>query len=145
MNTTDLHSALVNVVLAVLAVIPPLMAAVVIPWVRARVGDQRLRTAATMAERVVRMIEQTQEGDASKNKFRDAATRLKEMAAAKGITLTADEQQTLIEAAVQDLRISWQSVNAPPLPALTPTRRTPARRTPAKAAPKRAPAKEKAA
>ncbi len=138
----SVNSALVDLVLALLSAATLAVTAILVPWLRAKLGDQKLRTVTTLAEHIVRAVEQTNEGKAAEVKLRTALDGLAEGAKRKGINLTPDEQRALVESAVHTLRLTWASVAAPPLPSVAVSERraaTPRRKATPKAAPAVAP------
>jgi hypothetical protein len=98
----SLSEALVQFVLAALSLATLAVTAVVIPYVRAKVGAERWETAQRAADIAVRAVEQTSVGD-DPWRFAKADEMLQELEG-YGLKLTPEQRRALIEASVLALK-----------------------------------------
>jgi hypothetical protein len=114
---TDLHDALVQLALAVISVATLAVTMVLLPYLRAKYGTERVSATTHWAERAVKAGEQilgaSAETNADKWLYADGFLE-------KHFPhLSEDQREALIEAAVHDLHSISVSVDAPSVPTET--------------------------
>jgi hypothetical protein len=114
----NLTNALIQLALALLSVATLAITVYVIPWLRGKVGQDRLNIANDIAAAAVRAVQQTMKDHGAEFKYAAALDYARTVAARRGVKIDDDTWNGLIEAAVHDLRVVMQSVDAPPLPTL---------------------------
>lgn len=111
----DLHDALVQLALAVISVATLAVTMVLLPYLRARYGAERVSAATHWAERAVKAAEQIYPNTANADKWLYADSFLKTHLP----HLSEDAREALIEAAVHGLTAVSVSVDAPSVPTET--------------------------
>lgn len=120
--TTELNSALVELVGAVAGVCVLLITGFAIPWLRGLATEQQWKNAQRAAGAATSAIEQITNGEGDNAlRFDAALERAKKFTRRKGVNLTDDQWRTLIEAAVLSMKqidaaIAGEPVKARELP-----------------------------
>ncbi|MDI3298391.1 MAG: phage holin, LLH family [Bacillota bacterium] len=111
---SHLTDALVQFAAAVISLAAAIVSAYVIPLVKARFTEQQLGNLRALASIAVQATEAAAAaGLVHLPKKEDAATRLKALAAAHGLTLTDQQVDSLIEEAVLELkRLGYEIVGS---------------------------------
>lgn len=109
----EVTRALVQLLVALLSLLSIVITTVAIPALRAHAGERRFQHAKGAAELAVRAIEQLYPGLTNEDKFGFALARVRELAARTGLNVTPDQWETLIEAAVKDMKAVQGAIDAP--------------------------------
>lgn len=74
-----------------------------LPWISAKVGGENLKKVTYWVNNAVKFAAQTMDGKDGADKKATVLSFMEELCSAKGIKLTTDELNVLIEAAVKEL------------------------------------------
>ena len=96
---------LTQIILAIITLIFGLITRYLIPWIKAHTDSTKLYALMRWAKEAVYAAEQIYGGKTGKTKKQYAAQFLYKIAKAKGINITEDELNLLIEAAVGSMNI----------------------------------------
>ena len=101
-----LTDVLVKLAVVVVGVLAALIEVYGVKFVKARLTNEQIGTARDITEVVVDAVEALGASGVIdyKGKFAEALRRVKDMAAAKGIALTDEQWQSMIEAAVAGMK-----------------------------------------
>lgn len=86
-----------------------LAARYVIPWVKSRIDAENLSLIEKWAEKAVLKAQQVMQSDSGADKKETVMQFLQEILAEKNITITDEQLDTLIEAAVKQMKIAENS------------------------------------
>jgi hypothetical protein len=98
--------ALVQVVVMLIGLLAALIEIYGVKWLKSRVSNDHLKIARDIASVVVDAVEALAANGVIdyKGKFAEALRRVKDMAASRGIALTDEQWQSMIEAAVAAMK-----------------------------------------
>lgn len=107
----ELESKLLNLALDLVSVLATVAAALLVEWLRRKLGQERLRQIAQelavkqkLAALAVRFVEQVYKDLHGPDKYQKAAEWFAARAQERGLKLTADEIKGLIEAALRQIK-----------------------------------------
>lgn len=78
----------------------------VVPWVKERIDTEKMSVVADWAKKAVLYAQQTMQSDSGAERKAIVTEFLKEMLAAKNISISDEQIDILIEAAVKEMKIS---------------------------------------
>ena len=98
----------------ILSILLPVLAVMLAEWLRRKIGVERLtriqrelQTKKELAALAVKFVEQVYKDLKGEEKYQEAAQWLATQAAERGINITAEEIQGLIEAALRSLKDTY--------------------------------------
>lgn len=106
-----MSSILFEVLKVVLIVAVTVMIRYVVPMIKSSTSSAALDVAATLVEGAVMAAQQTMKGSTGEEKKAAVLENLDTLLSQRKITLTAEELEILIEAAVKAMKISEASAN----------------------------------
>jgi LL-H family phage holin len=102
---------IVNLAYDILSILLPVLAVMLAEWLRRKIGVERLQkiqkeleTKQELAALAVQFVEQVYKDLKGEEKYQEAAQWLATQAVERGINITADEIQGLIEAALRSFK-----------------------------------------
>ena len=105
---------IVNMAYDILSILLPVLAVMLAEWLRRKIGVERLtriqrelQTKKELAALAVKFVEQVYKDLKGEEKYQEAAQWLATQAAERGINITAEEIQGLIEAALRSLKDTY--------------------------------------
>ena len=108
-----LTKALLDLATVSLSILIPLLAGFTVEWLRKKVGAQNIKNIQNqlyhkrdLADSAVKFVQQTFQSAYGSEKYEKAAAWLADRAQSTGLTVTPEEIEGLIEAALKDLK--WQ-------------------------------------